>query len=100
MLKMECDYCLYVSILRLNYFVFQASAELRFASKYIYNQQICTNIHNSIVGVANVLPTMICAASYDIVSVGCTVSRKTRNIMRITKNVSIENTLTVHGKLN
>ncbi|KAJ0178873.1 hypothetical protein K1T71_005648 [Dendrolimus kikuchii] len=49
-----------------------ASSQLRFATNYIYNQALCTTLHNSIVGVANILPSMICAASYDITSVGCT----------------------------
>ncbi|XP_072939841.1 trypsin delta-like [Epargyreus clarus] len=48
-----------------------ASTELRFANKYVYNQNLCTSLYNSQPGIPNIMPTMICAASYDILSSGC-----------------------------
>ncbi|XP_075971554.1 chymotrypsin-like protease CTRL-1 [Anticarsia gemmatalis] len=49
-----------------------ASTNLRYTSKYIYNQNLCTMLYSGIPYLANIFDTMICAASYDIVSSGCT----------------------------
>ncbi|XP_073967140.1 trypsin alpha-like [Choristoneura fumiferana] len=48
-----------------------ASVDLKFAAKYIYNQEMCTNVYNTQHGMPNIRNTMVCAASYDIVSSGC-----------------------------
>ncbi|XP_049694678.2 granzyme M [Helicoverpa armigera] len=48
-----------------------ASVNLRYASKYIYNQNLCTFQYSSLEGTPNILPSMLCATSYDILSAGC-----------------------------
>lgn len=52
----------------------QASNELRATSKFIYDINRCTSIWDLNPTTANVFPNMICAASYNVVSSGCTVS--------------------------
>ncbi|CAH1647061.1 unnamed protein product [Spodoptera littoralis] len=42
----------------------------RFVSKYVYDQHICT-IQYNINSQMNLLPSMLCAASWDVVSSGC-----------------------------
>uniref|UniRef100_A0A2A4JFH6 Peptidase S1 domain-containing protein n=1 Tax=Heliothis virescens TaxID=7102 RepID=A0A2A4JFH6_HELVI len=48
-----------------------ASVSLRYASKYIYSQDLCTFQYSSVSNAPNILPSMICATSYDIISAGC-----------------------------
>ncbi|XP_047984120.1 trypsin alpha-3-like [Leguminivora glycinivorella] len=48
-----------------------ANVEQKYANKYIYNQQECTSVYNALQGLPNILPTMVCAVSYDIVSSSC-----------------------------
>lgn len=48
-----------------------ANVEQKYANTYIYNQQVCTSVYNPLHGLPNILPSMICAVSYDIVSSSC-----------------------------
>nr|XP_026496961.1 trypsin beta-like [Vanessa tameamea] len=48
-----------------------ASTQLRYSTKYVYNQDLCTRIFNSIDTSLNILPSMICAASYDLRTSNC-----------------------------
>ncbi|XP_035438432.2 chymotrypsin-like elastase family member 2A [Spodoptera frugiperda] len=50
---------------------FTESSVQRYVSNYIYDQQICT-IRYNLNSWMNILPSMLCAASWDIVSAGCT----------------------------
>ncbi|XP_032512826.2 putative serine protease 45 [Danaus plexippus] len=47
------------------------NAELRFATKYVYNQNLCTLYYNTLPNTKNILPSMICAVSYDLRSSNC-----------------------------
>ncbi|CAK1598670.1 unnamed protein product [Parnassius mnemosyne] len=48
-----------------------ASTTLRYANKYIYNQYLCSSLYNPVPNSLNILPSMVCAASYDTISSGC-----------------------------
>ncbi|XP_068631451.1 fibrinolytic enzyme, isozyme C-like [Battus philenor] len=48
-----------------------ASVALRYASKYIYDQELCMSMFNLSPGTVNILPSMVCAASHNIISSGC-----------------------------
>ncbi|XP_063360512.1 serine protease 1-like [Cydia amplana] len=48
-----------------------ANVEQKYVNTYIYNQQDCTSVYNPLHGLPNILPSMICAVSYDIVSSSC-----------------------------
>ncbi|XP_050343493.1 transmembrane protease serine 9-like [Nymphalis io] len=48
-----------------------SSVRQRYATKYVYNQDVCTGIFNTIEHSPNILPSMICAASYDLLSSNC-----------------------------
>ncbi|CAG4992198.1 unnamed protein product [Parnassius apollo] len=48
-----------------------ASTTLRYANKYIYNQHLCSLLYNIDPISLNILPSMVCAASYDTISSGC-----------------------------
>ncbi|XP_046963133.1 trypsin 3A1-like [Vanessa cardui] len=48
-----------------------ASTQQRYSTKYVYKQDLCTAIFNSIENKLNILPSMICAASYDLLSSNC-----------------------------
>ncbi|CAH2268722.1 jg24613 [Pararge aegeria aegeria] len=47
------------------------SVQLRFANKYIYNQNLCMTIYNPIAMQRNILPSMVCAVSWDLLSSNC-----------------------------
>ncbi|XP_045765258.1 serine protease 30-like [Maniola jurtina] len=49
----------------------QASLQLRYVHKYIYNQNLCMSIYNSMIGATNILPSMVCAVSLDLLSSNC-----------------------------
>ncbi|XP_053603858.1 granzyme M-like [Plodia interpunctella] len=54
-----------------SYSATQMSSQLRYMTKYIYNQDLCRSLYNSAAGITNLLSSMVCAASYDIISSGC-----------------------------
>ncbi|XP_041970918.1 trypsin 3A1-like [Aricia agestis] len=47
------------------------NTELMYATKYIYNQDLCASLYNPVAGALNILPSMVCAVSYDTMSSGC-----------------------------
>ncbi|CAH0725202.1 unnamed protein product, partial [Brenthis ino] len=49
----------------------QASAQLRYFVTYVYGQKECTRVYNSIPGIKNILPSMICAVSHTLQSSNC-----------------------------
>ncbi|XP_069358232.1 serine protease 30-like [Maniola hyperantus] len=54
-----------------NDFFSQTSVQLRYVQKYIYNQNLCMSIYNSQIGAKNILPSMVCAVSLDLLSSNC-----------------------------
>lgn len=62
------------------YLFFQANVDMKFVSKYIYNQNMCANVYNNLQGRPNIRNTMLCAVSYDIVSTGCVVNITMNNL--------------------
>ncbi|XP_052740600.1 trypsin delta-like [Bicyclus anynana] len=48
-----------------------SSSVQRYTEKYIYNQNLCMTIYNKIPLAKNILPSMVCAVSLDIITTNC-----------------------------
>ncbi|XP_013190327.2 trypsin beta [Amyelois transitella] len=47
------------------------STQLLYMTKYIYNQDLCISVYNPLQGYPNIFSSMVCAATYNIISSGC-----------------------------
>ncbi|KAM3967199.1 trypsin beta-like [Aphomia sociella] len=47
------------------------STQLQYIHKYTYNQNLCMSVYNKMPNALNILPSMLCAATYDVLAAGC-----------------------------